>query len=183
MPDKLKPTPVEIDDLCLAFDRAKIAVEKAEQTFSTAKGALLATVQDFGYTPSHAEKTIRLEGQLYIANATTATSIETMEASVAELQAELSRLKRPKIFAQLFDRKVKHSLRKDAPGILKLAIGGFAEDVQRRLLSLFSSCFNVNAKAPALSVDLAAALHQKETEAAEKAAKKAERAAKKAGRK
>jgi hypothetical protein len=78
---------------------------------------------------------------------------------------------------------VKHSLRKDAASTLKLEIGGFADDVQRRILSLFSGCFNVSAKAPALSVDLAAALRQKETEAAEKAERKAAKAAKKAGKK
>jgi hypothetical protein len=183
MTNKLKPTLAEIDELCIAFDAAKERVDRSQQNLSTAKGALLAAVQDFGYTPSHAEKTVRLEGRLYIADATTATTIETVEAAIAELQAELSRLKRPKVFAQLFDRKVKHSLRKDAAGILKLAIGGLGDVMQSRLLALFSSCFNVAAKAPALSVDLAAALRQKEAEAAEKAARKAEREVKKAGRK
>ena len=123
---------------------------------------------------------MRLEGVLYIADATTASTIETVEAAIAELQLELSRLKHPRIFAQLFDRKVKHSLRKDAAGILKLEIGGFAQEVQARLLSLFSSCFNVAAKAPSVTVDLAAALRQKEADAEAKAARKAAKAAKKA---
>ena len=178
---KPAPTAAEIDDLCLAFDQAKIAVDKAEQKFSTAKVALMAAVQDYGYTPSHAEKTTRLEGSLYIADATVASTVEVIEASVAELQSELSRLHKPKVFAELFDRKVKHSLRKNAAGTLKLAIGGFALEVQSRLLSLYSSCLNVNVKAPALSVDLAAALRQKETEAQQKAERKAAKLAKKAG--
>jgi hypothetical protein len=162
---KPAPTAAEIDDLCLAFDQAKIAVDKAEQKFSTAKVALMAAV----------------EGSLYIADATVASTVEVIEASVAELQSELSRLQKPKVFAELFDRKVKHSLRKNAAGTLKLAIGGFALEVQSRLLSLYSSCLNVNVKAPALSVDLAAALRQKETEAQQKAERKAAKLAKKAG--
>jgi hypothetical protein len=82
---KPAPTAAEIDDLCLAFDTAKAAVEKEQQKLSTAKGALLAAVQDFGYTPAHAEKTTRLEGTLYIADATVASSIETVEPMVGKL--------------------------------------------------------------------------------------------------
>ena len=176
-----KPTAAEIDDLCLAFDTAKIAVEAAQQKYSTAKGELLEAVQDFGYTPTHAEKTTRLEGVLYIADATVASTVEINEAPVGELQSELSRLKKPRVFGSLFERKVKHSLKKDAAGTLKLAIGGFGLDVQKRLLGIFASCFTVGAKAPALSVELAAALRKKESEAAEKATKKAEREAAKQG--
>jgi hypothetical protein len=174
------PTPDQVDTLCLIFTATKSLVEDAQQKFSTAKGALLEVVQDFGYTPANAEKTIRLEGLLYIADATVASTVEIVEAPVGELQSELSRLKKPKVFTELFDRKVKHSLRKDAAGTLKLAIGAFSQETQSRLLSLFASCFNVGVKAPALSVDLAVALRQKEAAAVAKAAKKA---AKKGGAK
>jgi hypothetical protein len=187
---KTKPTPTEIDDLCLAFDTAAAAVEKAQQEFSNAKGALLPVVHDFGYTPAHAEKTTRLEGTLYIADATVATSIEINEAPVAELQSELSRLKLPKVFADLFERKVKHSLKKDAASTLKVAIGGMKPETQQRLLTIYATCITANPKAPSLSVDLAAALRQKEVEAqakadakAAKAAAKAAKAAKKGGKK
>jgi len=179
---KTAPTPDQVDSLCLAFDSEKSAVEDAQQKFSTAKGALLEAVQDFGYTPANAEKTTRLEGSIYIADATVASTVEIVEAPVGELQSELSPLKRPKVFTELFDRKVKHTLRKDAAGTLKLAIGAFSQETQSRLLSLFASCFNVGVKAPALSVDLAAALRQKEADAAAKAAKKAAMAAKKAAK-
>ena len=70
-----KPTPEEIDDLCLAFDKSRVAVEAAEQQYSNAKGPLLAAVRNFGYVPSHAEKTTRLEGIVYIADATVATAV------------------------------------------------------------------------------------------------------------
>lgn len=177
------PTPEMVDCLCLTFDDAKIAVEEAQQELSTAKGALLEAVQDYGYTPANAEKTTRLEGTLYIADATVASTVEIVEAPVNDLLFELSRLKLPKLFVELFDRKVKHSLRKDAAGTLKLAIGGLPMHTQGRLLSIFSSCFNVNSKAPALSVELAAALREKETEALAKAERKAAKAAKKGGAK
>jgi hypothetical protein len=172
-----------IDGLCMNFDAAKAAVDEAQQKLSTAKGALLEAVQDFGYVPANAEKTTRLEGTLYIADATVASTVEIVEAPVGELQSELSRLKLPKVFTALFERKVKHTLRKDAAGTLKLAIGGLPPLVQTRLLSLFSSCFNVGTKAPALSVELAAALRQKEAEALAKAERKAAKAAKKGGAK
>jgi hypothetical protein len=157
----------------MIFDARKSLVEDAQQDLSTAKGALLEAVQNFGYMPANADKTTRLEGLLYIADATVASTIEIVEAPVGELQSELSRLNKPKVFTELFDRKVKHMLRKDAAGSLKLAIGAFSQNTQSRLLSLFASCFNVGVKAPALSVELAAALRKKEAEAAAKAAKKA----------
>jgi hypothetical protein len=180
---KSGPSPAEIDEMCLAFDAAKSAVETAQQKLSTAAGPLLAAVRTFGYIPAHAEKTTRLEGVIYIADATVASAVEIVEAPMNELQSELSRLKRPKVFTELFERKVKHTLRKDAAGTLKLAIGAFSQETQSRILSLFASCFNVRAKAPALSVDLAAALRQKEIEAAEKVMRKAQAAAKKAAKK
>jgi hypothetical protein len=179
---KTAPTAQEIDDLCMEFDGAKLAVDEAEQDFSKVKGDLLAKVQDFGYTPANAEKTTRLEGVIYVADATTASTVEMNEASIGELQSELSRLKKPKVFGEIFERKVKHSLKKNAAGTLKLAIGGFDEGTQKRLLGIFACCFKVNSKAPALTVELATALREKESAAAEKAAKAAERAAKKAER-
>jgi hypothetical protein len=179
---KPTPTPTAIDDLCLKFDTAKIAVEKAEQNLSTAKGDLLEVVQDFGYTPTNAEKTTRLEGALYVADATVATSVSMNEAPIGELQSELSRLKKPKLFGMLFERKVKHSLKKGAGSTLKVEIGGLETETQKRILGLFVSCFSVDSKAPALTVELATALRQKEAEAQAKADAKAAKAAKKAER-
>lgn len=166
-----RPTPEQIDDLCIAYDDARIAKENAEQQLSAAKGELLSVVQSFGYTPAHAEKTMRLEGHLYIADATVASTVEINDARVEELQSELSRLKRPKIFRGLFQKRVKYTLLKDAGDVLKIAGGCFPEEVQTRLLGIFASCFTVNSKAPSLSVDLADALRKKEEAAAAKRAK------------
>jgi len=184
MTNPAKPvlSPDTIDSLCMIFDSRKSLVEEAQEKLSTAKGDLMEAVQNQGYMPSHAPKTKRLEGVIYIADATTGSTLEIDEARVAELEAELSRKKLPKVFTDLFERTVKHSLRKDAAGTLKLAIGGMSKDQQSRLLSLFSSCFDVNTKAPSLSVNLASALREKEAAAAEKEAKKREREAKKAAK-
>jgi hypothetical protein len=105
--------------------------------------------------------------------------VEISEAPVGELQSELSRLKLPKLFGSLFTRKVKHSLEKDADQKLVLAIGGLPEKTQKSLLLLFTSCFKVDVKAPALTVQLASVLREKEVKAAQKAARKAARTAKK----
>ena len=114
---------------------------------------------------------------------------QQLSTAKGELQSELSRLAKPKVFGMLFERKVKHTLKKDAASTLKVEIGGFDLDTQKRLLGLFATCFSAETKAPALSVDLAAALRQKEAEAeakaeakAAKAAAKAAKAAKKGGR-
>ncbi len=61
---KTTPTPTEIDTLCEIFDAAKMEADLAGQDLSTVKGKLLVIVQSFGYTPTHAEKTTRLEGIL-----------------------------------------------------------------------------------------------------------------------
>jgi outer membrane murein-binding lipoprotein Lpp len=179
---KTKPTAAEVDNLCEKFDAAKMEADQAGQQLSTVKGELLATVQNYGYTPTNAEKTTRLEGVMYVADATTASTVEINEAAVGELQSELSRLKKPKVFSLLFERKVKHSLKKDAAGTLKLEIGGLEEGTQKRLLGIFAGCFKVNSKTPALIVELVTALREKEAAAAEKAAKKAARGTKKAAK-
>lgn len=180
MTNTTKPAlaPEVIDNLCLAFDTRKAAVETAQEALSTAKGDLMEAVQDHGYMPPNAPKTKRIEGILYIADATTGTTLEIDEARAAELEQELSRKKMPKLFGDLFERTVKHTLQKNAADTLKIAIGGMGQDQQSRLLSLFSSCFKVNSKTPSLSVNLAASLREKEAATAQKAAKKAAKAKK-----
>lgn len=173
-------TPQQIDALCLEFNDTKLAVEDAQQRHSTVKGELLAAIQSQGYTPARADKTTRIDGTIFIADATTASTIEVNEAAVGELQSELSRLHKPRVFSGLFERKVKHALIKDADVKLKLAIGKLGEPVQKRLLGIFASCFRVGAKAPSLSVELADVLRKKEAAAAEKAAQKIAKATKKA---
>lgn len=168
-----RPTPDQVDDLCIAYDSARIAKDNAEQELSRVKGELLSAVQAFGYTPSHAEKTMRLEGHLYTASATVGTTVDINEAKVEELQSELSRIKRSRIFRGLFQRTIKYSLIKDGPDAFRLATAHLAADVQSRLHGIFTCCFKVNAKAPSLSVDLIAALRAKEAEAAKKAARRA----------
>jgi hypothetical protein len=176
-PDPGRPAPAHVDELCISFDVAKATAELAQQKLSEAKGELLPLVDAYGHVPEHAPKTTRLEGILYTADATTSSTVEVKEEPVATLRAELSRLGKPRLFKEIFDRQVKHSLKKDAGGILKIAIGGMAEDKQAHLLGLFALCFSVGTKAPSLSVDLSEALKAKEAEKAQKAAAKAARAA------
>lgn len=180
---KPTPTPTEIDDLCLKFDTAKIAVDKAAEKLDTAKGDLMVVVQTHGYMPTDASKTKRLEGVIYVADATTSSTVKVIDAPVATLQSELSRLGKPKVFGELFETEVKHSLKKNAAQTLNLAIGGFPEEKRSHLLALFGSCFNISTKTPTLSVELVAALREKEAAAQAKAEKKAEREAKKAAKK
>jgi hypothetical protein len=80
---KLKLTPSQIDDLCIAFDAQRAHAELAQQELSAAKGSLLAAIQSQGYTPAHAPKTTRLEGLLYIADATVGSTVEVTEGPVA----------------------------------------------------------------------------------------------------
>jgi hypothetical protein len=171
-------TAAEIDDLCIAFDNTCIRLEDAQREHSSAKGALLAAVQAQGHIAPRADKTTRLQGEMYVADSTTGSTIDIDEAAVAELRSELSRLKKPSLFANIFDRKVKHTLLKDAGDLLRLKIGGMADDLQTRLLGIFARCFKVNSKAPTLSVNLISALQAREAAAAEKAAKKAAKAKK-----
>jgi hypothetical protein len=167
-----RPTPDEIDDLCIQYDNARLQKETAEQYLSEAKGELLAMVQAFGQTPAHAEKTMRLEGRLYVASATAATTVEMDDARVEELQSELSRLRMPRTFRLLFQKRVKYSPVKDAGDILKIGIGGLPEGAQNRLLGIFGACFKVNQKAPSLAVEQVEALRRKEEAAAKKRQRK-----------
>jgi hypothetical protein len=175
MTDKKFYSPDEIDDLCIEFDNCRLKLETAQQAHSAAKGILLAAVQAQGHIAPRAEKTTRLEGMMYIADSTVGSTIEINESAVGELNAELSRLKKPGLFRLLFKRTTKHQLLKDAGDRLRLKIGGLAEEVQTRLFAIFARCFDVNSKAPTLSVDLASTLREKEAFAAAKATKKAKK--------
>lgn len=172
MTTETKLTGEQIDDLCIAFDEAKIAADTAGQGVSEAKGELLSAIRAQGYTPAHAEKTTRLEGQLYTADATEGSTIEINEASVGQLQSELSRLKKPAVFKKLFRRRVSHQLAaKDGASVLNVALGHLDEDDRQRMVGIFASCFTVGIKAPTVKVQLTAALQEKEAKAAKRTKK------------
>jgi hypothetical protein len=158
-------------------------VEQAQQKLSAAQGSLLAAIQANGYAPEHAPKTTRLEGAIYIADATTASTVKIVNSSVLQLQKELSRLKFPKLFPQLFGRTVKYTLLKGAGDLLRLELGALKDEARARMLGIFATCLDVDSKTPSVSVNLVAALRQKEADAQVKAEAKAARAAKKAAKK
>lgn len=162
-------TPAQIDDLCIAYDAANAGKDEAGSALSEAKGELLAVIRAQGHAPASAEQTTRLEGQLYGADATEGRTIETNEDKVAALQSELSRMKKPKLFKQLFARRVSHQLvAKDAAGTLILALGNLPEAERQRILSLLAACFTVNVRAASVKTFLIKALREKEEKAAKK---------------
>ncbi|MDR3723294.1 MAG: hypothetical protein P4K83_02240 [Terracidiphilus sp.] len=180
--EKNRPIPEKVDEMCLDFDTKKSTAEAAQQKLSEAKGILLTAIEAYGYQPAGAPKTKRLEGGIYIADQTTGSSNEIVEAKVNELRSELSRLTLSKVFPQLFATVTTHSLMKNAASTLKIYIGGLDSETQAHVLGIFAQCINVKVKAPSVSVDLVATLREKEAEAAEKAARKAEREAKRAAK-
>lgn len=169
-------TPAQIDDLCIAFDAADASKDEAGRALSEAKGDLLAAIRAQGRVPAGAEQTTRLEGELYGADSTEGRTIEINEDKVAELQSELSRLKKPKVFKSLFARRVSHQLvSKDGAGALKLALANLKPAESQRVMAIFSGCFTVGVKAPSVKTFKIAALREREEKAAAKAAKKAGR--------
>jgi hypothetical protein len=167
------PTPAQVDALCVTYEKKKAANEKAGDALATAKAALLAKIDQFGYVPAHADKSRRLDGIGKIATATTSNTIEIRADAVTKLQLRLSRLKMPRLFAELFARQVKYSLVKGAGETITVAVQKLPAPRRAPLLGLFSSCFEVNSKTPSLAVEDVAALKAKEEKAAKKAAKKA----------
>jgi hypothetical protein len=174
-----KPSPEEIDTLCLAVDTAAADAELANSKLSAAKATLLVIVREFGYVPTRAEKTKRLEGILYVADSTVGSKIEIDEEAVAELQLELSRAKKPSVFGELFETNTKHTLRKSAGDVLKLALANLVDKKQAALLGIFARCFRNDSKAPSITVDLLEVVKAKEAKAEATAAKKAAKAVKK----
>jgi hypothetical protein len=164
-----------VDSLCRAFNQRKAEAEAAETALGNAKALLIEAVQRYGYVPTNAEKSIRLEGDESIATVTTGTTVEIVDAYVIELQLALSRAKMPRLFRQLFDRRVKYSLRKGAAKALQFAVGKLPEVTRKQLSQLFSLCFGVSTRSPSLTVEASAAVEAREAKAAKKAAKKAGR--------
>ena len=180
---KESPSADKIDELCKSYHDLKDASDKAAKVLSKAKGELLPVIDGFGFTAPHAEKTIRLEGFKWVADATRSSTVDINEASIATLQSELSRMGKPKTFGKLFQRSVKHGLKKDAADQLKSDIHGMKEEDRIYLLSLFAGCFSVGQKAPSVTVELISTLKAKEDAAAEKAKAKEAAAAEKAAKK
>lgn len=166
------PTPKQVDALCLAYDTAAAKVAVAEADRDAAKTPLLDAVQRWGVVPPNAERTHRLKGVLYVADATAGTKIEMSEPAIERLQQELKRRKKGKLFPQLFSTTVKHSLERGAAELLALEIGAMPEDVRSQFTALFAQCFDVSTKAPAVNVCLVKALEEKEQKKAARTAKK-----------
>lgn len=168
-----------VDSLCRIYTEKKAAADAAEESALRTKALLIETVQRFGYVPTNAEKSIRLEGSTFVATVTTGATVEIVDAKVTELQLALSRVGKPRLFRQLFDRRTRYSLRKGAAETLQLALHELRpllpESARTQLINVFSLCFGVSSKSPSLTVEASAAVEAREAKAAAKAAKKAGR--------
>jgi hypothetical protein len=181
-PTPKPPTPDEVDNLCLAYDKAAADVEAAETKRDAAKAPLLAQVRAYGAVPANAERTRRLTGVMYGADSTTSTSIEVNEPAVDAFRSKLIQHRKSKLFAEIFEATTKHSLREGSSELLKLGIQAMPEAERAELLLLYAQCFSPKTKAPSLTVYLVAALRAKEDKKAAKAAAKDAKAQGKAKR-
>ncbi|HEX4039046.1 MAG TPA: hypothetical protein VHX37_13380 [Acidobacteriaceae bacterium] len=168
----IAPLPTTVDALCLLLNEKKAAAEAAGEDLAKAKSALIDQVQRFGYLPAGAEKSMRLDGNEFVATVTVGSTVEIVDRRVIELQLALSKAKKPRIFPQLFERRVKYSLSKGASELLQSSIAKLSDPVQKRLTQLFSLCFDVNSKSPSLSIESSSMVKAREAKAAKKAAKK-----------
>jgi hypothetical protein len=174
----LRPDPAIFDQHCRAFTASKAELETVKSELDAVKASLILLVSHYGYVPTNAEKSMRLEGIEMLATVTTGTSTDVNNEEVTRLQLALSRAKMPRVFSQLFARTVKHSLKKNAPDILKLATASLAEEARTALLLQFAACFSIEPNTPSLAVEEVAVLREKEAAKEAKAAAKAARAAK-----
>lgn len=149
---------------------------QAKERADKIKARILDAVQKFGYVPTNAEKSRRIDTARFIATVTTGTTVEINDANCTELELLLAHARRPKLFSLLFERRVEYSLAQTAAETIKGT--RWPRKHADRIRTLYALCFSPKPKTPALSIESRQAFEERERKAAAKAAKKSAKAAK-----
>lgn len=145
------PSPAEVDELCIEYDKAKLkvldavlAAKAAQDELALLKDPLVDLASKFGSV--HASKSKLLHGRKWEAMLTEGTSTSIDSAAVETLRLDLVAQKKTRILKRLFESATRWSLKSTARAeILKPDIG---DDVRAR----FAECEVSKPSTPKLEV-------------------------------
>jgi hypothetical protein len=163
-------TPQQFDVLCANYDEARTLAERLDKTLSEAKAQVMNAVLEHGRVPTNAEASRRFEGQIWSGTVTTSTTIEILDDNVTALELALSKAKLPRVFQQMFSRRVEYTMLKDAEKVLPQT--RLPKRYAARIKQLYGRCFVPRKKTPSLKVESVVDARAREEKAAKKAAKK-----------
>jgi hypothetical protein len=158
------------ENLCESYISFRRDQEEAKQAADELKAIILADVERYGFVPTNAEKSRRIETPGFIATISTGTTIEINDSRVFDLELLLSRARCPKLFASLFTRRVEYSLAKTAAVAMQTT--AWPKKHADEIRSLYGLCFTPKPKTPSLEVLSREEVAERERVAAEKAAAK-----------
>lgn len=134
-----KLSPQEVDELAERLERLNTEVEEI-------RGALKAQIDEHGFVPPRAEKSKRLEGDIYRATlsyGTTSTVIDTEVEKILEACGE-------DLGAKLFKAVTKYSVASSAHPLLA---GTLPEGAPRNLRQMFEKAVQISERAPSLKLE------------------------------
>ena len=145
------PSPAEVDELCIEYDKAKADVLEAlleakekQVKLDSLKGPLVDLASKFGSV--HASKSKLLHGRKWEAMLTEGTSTSIDAAAVETLRLDLVAQKKTRILKRLFESATRWTLKSTARAeILKPDIG---DDVRAN----FAACEVTKPSTPKLEV-------------------------------
>lgn len=161
--------PQQFDSPCADYTEKQLAANMMKEKADDAKALVMNAVQEFGRVPTNAEASRRFEGMIWSGTVTTSTTIEILDDNVTALELALSKAKLPRIFKQMFSRRVEYTMLKDAEKVLPST--KLPAQYAARIRELYGRCFVPRKKTPSLKVESVSDARAREEKAAKKTAK------------
>jgi len=137
--------PLSIDEHAEIYLTLKATLDATAEALEKKKAELLKLVNKTGDIPSGADKSLRIEGDLYVITASYGHSSSIDNDVVGKIQGALAENHTPSLFKQLFKSKVSYQLAPTAQVVL--------ESLPNSIQELFALVVKVKPRDPSLRVE------------------------------
>jgi hypothetical protein len=145
-----KLTAEAIDKLAEQYLETLWVVEAGKTSRFQKKAALVKLAKQAGFIPPGAEKSLRLEGLVYLITASFGTSSSIDEAVVQKIREYLIASEAPALFNQLFHEKTAYIVAPTAPAVIASLTKSPDDQKLRRLIA---KVMTTKPKEPSLKVE------------------------------
>ena len=145
-----RPTPEQIDELAVAYLEAVLVISAGKMSQDTKKQNFIKLLKKYGIVPEGAEKSMRLEGNVYVVTASFGTSSSVREKIVEKIKEQLTYEHRGPLFDELFVEKTSYVVAPAARARLA-KLGKSPAD--KKLRRLFAQVMDTKPKEPSLKVE------------------------------
>lgn len=138
-------TPEQIDNRAATYNALDKVKSAAAKNVSDEKDLLVELCRAFGVKPEAAEKSLRLEGNLWVITASFGSTSKINALRLAKFQGEMLAANKSRLLRSIFTQTITYTVAPTAAETVKA--------LPKSLQTMFRNCFETEPKAPSLKVE------------------------------